>query len=115
MNNANLTLRIKTNDESVKTFTDTLQETFLLRYLGLMNKEISDVLKNSSEDAVTKRIERCLEFFVLEDGKRSIEAAVSIAAKNGLGDYLIKKYRDKHKVHIERWERAVKKFTIVGE
>jgi hypothetical protein len=114
MTKTNFTLRIKMKDGRVRNFTEKMQEPFLLRYIGLMNKEISVVLNGITEAAVTKRLERSLDFFEMDGSRPCIEAAISIAAKNGLGDFLVEKYREKHRVHIEKWERAVKNFTIVG-
>jgi len=71
------TSKIKNN--SNKIFTKTLQVSFLLRSIGLHNKEI----------AVEKHLERVNAFFAINN-KRGIELSISTAGIQGLCNTLLK-------------------------
>ena len=91
-------------------FTELLQEAFMLRGIGLMNKQISNAMGNTTEGAVEKLLERVLPFFQLEKGERNMELALSKAWETKLFPLLIEKFRHKHREHIERFEK--KKLTM---
>jgi hypothetical protein len=109
MSNNNKTRKNK----GVKKFTEKMQEAFTLRITGLNNKQIKEETGAISEDAVEQLLTRVIHFYELDGGIRCIEAAIGKATADGLTEKLFIKYRNKHRVHIERFER--KKLTAPVE
>jgi hypothetical protein len=96
------------NDSDNGSFTELLQEAFVLRIVGLENKEIATLMNYKDEKGVGQLICRVLDHNELEGDVRSIEVAIAIAMNNGFAKCLFEKYRHKHGKYIERFER--KKF-----
>lgn len=88
-----------------KQFSELLQETFLLRMLGLNNKEVS-IRTGKKESAVEGHIERVNDFYSTPgSNKRSIELSIGRAMKWGDGQKLLDKFRPKYPTEIAEFEK----------
>ena len=81
------------------------EEAFVLTITGLMEKEVGCAMGKTEND-VKGYLMRVAVYFKLDANTKSVKAAIGIATETGYKDKLFNKFRDKHRVHIERYENA---------
>jgi len=102
---------LKTNSRHDKKFTELLQRTFLLKAMGLCNKQIAEALTAcgyaTDEDAIEKHCERINCFYKSAKGYCSMDFSISKAWYDGDMQRLIKKYRALFSRYIEAFEEKL--------
>jgi DNA-binding CsgD family transcriptional regulator len=92
--------------EAEKYLTELQQEAFMLAVTGLPDKMVA-VAMDKSENDVKGYLKRVREYFEVDLNSKSMKVSIGIVVEIGYKDILFDKYRDKHRVHIERYEKAV--------
>jgi len=94
-----------------KVFTELLQRSFVLKAMGLNNKEIEKALAplgyNAKADAIRKHCGRINDFYKNAEGYGSMDYSISKAWENGDMRRLIEKYRSEFSRYIEAFEKII--------
>jgi len=109
----------KNSLEDKKIFSELLQRTFVLKAIGLGNKEVREVLiklgYSTTNDCIMDHCRRINQFYKGSDGKKSLVNSISQAWRNDDLPRLIEKYRQLFLPHIILFETTINiKFEKLG-